>query len=204
MADTKISALTGATTPLAGTEVVPVVQGGQTRKVAIDDFTVKNVRSNASTGLLQITGPATGTTHVMTTPNANFTAARTDAAQSFSGTQTISDILVTAPLIVSLTGDNQQVATTKSFVLLSGNGAARSGCFLQAGTASGQVLRIRGATWAVTVINNPSGTQNAYFNLSATSATFGNGSGQVLAMDLIFDASYGPNGSWFELGRSVA
>ena len=39
MADTKISALTGATTPLAGTEVVPVVQGGQTRKVSVADLT---------------------------------------------------------------------------------------------------------------------------------------------------------------------
>jgi hypothetical protein len=39
MADAKISALTGATTPLAGTEVVPVVQGAQTRKVSIADLT---------------------------------------------------------------------------------------------------------------------------------------------------------------------
>ena len=39
MADTKISALTGATTPLAGTEVIPVVQGGETRKVSIANLT---------------------------------------------------------------------------------------------------------------------------------------------------------------------
>lgn len=87
MADTKISALTGATTPLAGTEVVPVVQGGQTRKVATDDLTVKNVRSNATTGILQVAGPGTGTTRTMTIPDANFTAARTDAGQTFSGAQ---------------------------------------------------------------------------------------------------------------------
>lgn len=35
MADAKISELTAATTPLAGTEVVPIVQGGTTRKVAL-------------------------------------------------------------------------------------------------------------------------------------------------------------------------
>lgn len=35
MADVKISELTGATTPLAGTEVVPVVQGGATVKVTL-------------------------------------------------------------------------------------------------------------------------------------------------------------------------
>jgi hypothetical protein len=35
MADKKISALTAATTPLAGTEVLPIVQGGATKKATI-------------------------------------------------------------------------------------------------------------------------------------------------------------------------
>lgn len=89
MADLKISQLTSATTPLAGTEVLPIVQSSSTKKVATDDLTVKNVRSNATTGILQIAGPGAGTTLTMTTPNANFTAARTDAAQTFTGTQTV-------------------------------------------------------------------------------------------------------------------
>jgi hypothetical protein len=87
MADKKISALTPATTPLAGTEVLPIVQGAATVKVATNDLTVKNIRANATTGLLQVSGPAGGATRVMTTPDANFTAARTDAAQTFSGLQ---------------------------------------------------------------------------------------------------------------------
>jgi hypothetical protein len=91
MADKKISALTAATLPLAGTEVLPIVQGSTTVKVTTDDLTVKNVRSNATTGILQVTGPATGTTRVMTTPNANFTAARTDATQTFTGLQLFSN-----------------------------------------------------------------------------------------------------------------
>jgi hypothetical protein len=90
MADLKISQLTSATTPLAGTEVLPIVQSSSTKKVATDDLTVKNVRSNATTGILQVAGPGAGTTRVMTTPNANFTVARTDAAQSFTGDQTLS------------------------------------------------------------------------------------------------------------------
>ena len=90
MADQKISALTSATLPLAGTEVLPIVQSSTTKKVATDDLTVKNVRSNATTGILQIAGPGAGTTRTMTTPDANFTAARTDAAQSFTGDQTLS------------------------------------------------------------------------------------------------------------------
>jgi hypothetical protein len=38
MADLKISQLTSATTPLAGTEVVPLVQSGATKKVAVSDL----------------------------------------------------------------------------------------------------------------------------------------------------------------------
>jgi hypothetical protein len=40
MADKKISALTASTTPLAGTEVLPIVQSGATVKVAVSDLTV--------------------------------------------------------------------------------------------------------------------------------------------------------------------
>ena len=60
MANSKISALTSATTPLAGTEVLPIVQSSATVKVATNDLTVRNIRANATTGILQITGPLTG------------------------------------------------------------------------------------------------------------------------------------------------
>jgi hypothetical protein len=39
MADKKISALTASSTPLAGTEVLPIVQSGSTVKVAVSDLT---------------------------------------------------------------------------------------------------------------------------------------------------------------------
>ena len=39
MANSKISALTAATTPLAGTEVLPIVQGGVTKQVSIANLT---------------------------------------------------------------------------------------------------------------------------------------------------------------------
>ena len=39
MADQKISQLTGATTPLAGTEEVPIVQSGVTKKVSVNNLT---------------------------------------------------------------------------------------------------------------------------------------------------------------------
>ena len=89
MADKKISALTAATTPLAGTEVLPIVQSGSTVKVANNDLRPKQIQSNATSGVLQVAGPAAAATRVMTTPDANFTVARTDAAQTFTGTQDV-------------------------------------------------------------------------------------------------------------------
>lgn len=54
MADKKISALTGASTPLAGTEVLPIVQGGSTVKVAVSDLTAG--RAVSATSLTASTG----------------------------------------------------------------------------------------------------------------------------------------------------
>jgi hypothetical protein len=47
MADAKISQLLGAATPVAGTEVVPIVQSGSTKKVSVDNLT-KGRTVNAS------------------------------------------------------------------------------------------------------------------------------------------------------------
>jgi hypothetical protein len=108
MANTKISALTSATTPLAGTEVLPIVQSSATVKVATNDLTVRNIRANATTGILQVTGPAAASTRVMTVPDANFTVARTDAAQSFTGDQTLS----TGNLIIGTSGKGIDFSAT--------------------------------------------------------------------------------------------
>jgi hypothetical protein len=108
MANTKISALTSATTPLAGTEVLPIVQSSTTVKVATNDLTVRNIRANATTGILQVTGPTAASTRVVTVPDANFTAARTDAAQSFTGDQTLS----TGNLVIGTSGKGIDFSAT--------------------------------------------------------------------------------------------
>ena len=112
MADKKISALTAAALPLAGTEVLPIVQSGATVKVASDDLTVRNVRANATTGILQITGPAAASTRVATVPDANWTAARTDAAQTFTGDQTFSGALIQSGAANAITANYSSHVTT--------------------------------------------------------------------------------------------
>lgn len=140
MADKKISALTAATTPLAGTEVLPVVQGGATVKVAVSDLTAGRAIAASSINKVAITAPATASTltiadgktlavndnatlgtggltlgnsggftaaaskvltannsltlagtdaTTMTFPTTSATIARTDAAQTFTGNQTL-------------------------------------------------------------------------------------------------------------------
>ena len=60
MADKKISALTGASTPLAGTEVLPIVQSSATVKVAVSDLTAGRAVSATSFAPTGSTVPANG------------------------------------------------------------------------------------------------------------------------------------------------
>ena len=66
MANTTITALPAATTPLAGTEVVPIVQGGVTKKVAVSNIgggsgTVTSVSVATANGLAGSVATATTT-----------------------------------------------------------------------------------------------------------------------------------------------
>lgn len=71
MADTKISALTSATTPLVGTEEIPAVQGGATKKTTVDDIREGRVEQTDATGSAVM---PTGTTAQRDgTPTAGYT-----------------------------------------------------------------------------------------------------------------------------------
>lgn len=76
MADKKISALTAASTPLAGTEVLPIVQGASTVKVAVSDLTAG--RAVSASGVT-----STGNSTFNTTANIGWrVGARSDNAIS--------------------------------------------------------------------------------------------------------------------------
>jgi hypothetical protein len=59
MADLKISALPASTTPLAGTEVLPIVQSGATKQVSVANLTAGRAISASS---VSATGEVIGTT----------------------------------------------------------------------------------------------------------------------------------------------
>jgi hypothetical protein len=71
MADLKISALTASTTPLAGTEVLPIVQSGTTKQVSVANLTAG--RTQTSNGIVQ-GAAATGYNLTANTPAAGMTS----------------------------------------------------------------------------------------------------------------------------------
>lgn len=189
MANSKISALTSATTPLAGTEVLPIVQSSATVKVATNDLTVKNVRSNATTGILQIAGPTAGTTRTMTTPDANFTAARTDAANSFTGDQTVSG-MVTAGL-ATRAGTYTAGATTPSVSgvsFLAINNTSPTSITNFTGGVAGQIIVLWFGDSNTTVTRD-----NAYLSGGVNFTSTANDT-----LTLVFYSPY-----WYEVARSV-
>lgn len=101
MADTKISALTASTTPLAGTEVLPIVQSGVTKKVSVADLTagravsaaqldVDNIQLDANTisttntnGNLKLDPNGTGYTVIAAPTNSTIAQLGNDQSRSF-------------------------------------------------------------------------------------------------------------------------
>lgn len=78
MPNSKISALTSATTPLAGTETLPIVQGGVTKQVSIANLTAGRAVSAASLALttpLPVTSGGTGTGTAFTAGSVVFAGA---------------------------------------------------------------------------------------------------------------------------------
>lgn len=108
--------------------------------------TANNLKSNATTGLLQVTGPGAGTTRVMTTPNANFTAARTDATQTFTGVQNFTNGLAAGSsdaLFGGIDGYTPQIQTRAGDTNSSGFGVF---AFTSGGVGRIQVNRSKSTT----------------------------------------------------------
>jgi hypothetical protein len=69
MANVKISALPAATTPLAGTETIPIVQGGITAQTTVSDI-VNSVDIISNVSISTAAGALPGTTYTYLATNA--------------------------------------------------------------------------------------------------------------------------------------
>lgn len=88
MADAKISALTGASTPLAGTEVLPIVQSSTTVKVSVANLTAGRAVSMASAAI----GSGATTLGLVEIQTGATTAALWVQTGGTSGSHTILDV----------------------------------------------------------------------------------------------------------------
>lgn len=113
MADTKISALTSATTPVAGTEVLPIVQGGVTKKISIADLTAGR---QVNVGSLLATGGYSTVTITSTTGGTKTINIGSDPyTNAFIGTTTAHNLsLVANGGIVAVVGTDNNIAISNA------------------------------------------------------------------------------------------
>ena len=163
-----------------------------TAQSALSVGEASNLKSNATTGVMQITGPTAASTRVMTIPDANFTVARTDAAQSFSGLQTFgSGVSVTSGKVTSVYGaggdfvalfQNTTSATPYGLRILDAATPAAGYPLLQVANSAGSAdyLRVDSSNGNTTVgIGNlVIGTSGKGIDFSATAGT---GTSELLA-----------------------
>jgi hypothetical protein len=151
MADKKISALTSATTPLAGTEVLPIVQSGATVKVPVSDLTAGRAISatavTASTGNFIVGTAGQGVDFSIDPAAAGMTSELLDDYEEGTWTPSVTSSGGTITLLGAVSGVYTKVGRlvhTKASIAITVNG-----------TGSG-FIRITG--WPFTVSNGMVGT----------------------------------------------
>jgi len=137
MADKKISQLTGATTPVAGTEVLPIVQGGSTVKVSIDNLTAgKTVTASNFNGTA-----LTASTLLATDASKNLASVTSSATTPLAGTEEAAVIQSSAAkkvTVANLTAgravDGLSFTATKTgndaFIKVQNSGAGAAGAWV--------------------------------------------------------------------------
>ena len=169
MANTKISALTSATTPVAGTEVLPIVQSSATKQVSIANLTAGRSVSGTSFVVTGSTAPANG----IYLPAANTVGIAVNSTNAVTIDSSFNvGIGTTSPgtrldvQASSTTGYsnlnlyNSSASYAGSFCRFLINSASSGGYeFLRMFTATGEVLRISGN-------GNVTNTNGSYGTLS--------------------------------------
>lgn len=115
------TALDGISTWYVGDWVAFNGTAWQRLEGGVDD-PAPSLKSNSSTGLMQINGPAAGQTRVVTVPDANATMARTDSGQTFTGTQQFNDDVLVGATTSAGSASNVKRVTGGRFTTINGQG----------------------------------------------------------------------------------
>jgi hypothetical protein len=182
MADLKISQLPAATTPVAGTEVLPIVQSGTTTQVSIANLTVgRNVTATTFLGGLDTNVAAAGLTVTGTTVAADGTDTNIDLTLTPQG----SGVVTTAATYSDGGGKLRAIpqsgsAKTASYTLAVGD----VGKFIEVG-ASGSITipdDVFAAGDVVSIFNNTSG--NITITCTITTAYIAGADADEASVDL--------------------
>ena len=175
MADLKISQLTGATTPLAGTEVVPVVQSSTTKKVAVSDLTAgRDVNAKsialtgvAATGYLSMTAGGTTTNYnlgqITNTGGGLYWGVDNNAGTAFGGNTAYGSVVATSTATDLSLGVNNAVKWRISNVtgdlvqVVAGDGVNFTANTPAAGMTSQLLNWYEEGTWTPTLVTDGTG-----------------------------------------------
>lgn len=163
MADKKISQLTAATTPLAGSEVLPIVQSSTTVKVSVADVTkgrtlqTTGINDNNNNEVITITTTASAVNE-FTVANA---ATGANPVISATGSDTNIGITLTPK------GTGNAVLTSGNLVVANGNGIDFSATSSGTGTMTSELLAdYEEGTWT------PTDASGAGLTLTVASANY--------------------------------
>jgi len=204
MADLKISALTGASTPLAGTEVLPIVQSGATVKVSVANLTAGRAVSVSSLTNSSLTsGRITyATTAGLLTDSSGLTYGVDNVTLSYGG--------ATRVQVVNSSASNNvlMVANTSAAQLNSANGYQ-----WEIQTAGSTKLTVANSNDVTVDLGNlVIGTSGKGIDFSATSGT---GTSELLAdyeegtwtptqgAGLVVVGAFSSSGTYTKVGRQV-
>lgn len=163
MANSKISALTSATTPLAGTEVLPVVQSGATTQVTVANLTAGRVVTMSGLGV-GVTPP---------TQLVEFQAANPTLQISASGTGGSTNKIIFKTGFSGTNGD-QYIAGINGELRISGSTVGGTNAFVTVYSGGAERVRITNAGDANIVTGNVvQGTAAKGFNFTANTPAAG-------------------------------
>jgi len=170
MADLKISQLPAATTPLAGSEVLPIVQSGSTVQVSVDNLTTgKAVSATSLTATTVTATTVNGTTFDTNVAAAGVTLAGTTLAAD--GTDTNIDVTITPKGSGVVTTGKTYTDAYGKVRAIPQSGSAKTTSYALATTDVGQFIEI-GSGGSITI-------PNATFSAGDAISLFNNTTGSI-------------------------
>jgi hypothetical protein len=170
MADLKISQLPAATTPLAGSEVLPIVQAGTTKQVSIDNLTTGKAVSASSLSATTVTATTVnGTTFDTNVAAAGVTLAGVTLAAD--GTDTNIGININPKGTGVVTTSTTYSDVNGALRAIPRSGAAKTTSYTLAVTDVGEYIEV-GTGGSITV-------PNAVFSTGDAVVIFNNTSGAI-------------------------